>query len=249
MHVKSKTFRSHNKKIYYIFFCTELPGLNQIRIFLNLTMTKLYFFSLIIHCFPLLFDSLLPCSVVPSPKVKSLGVILNSTHLFNLTLTTSLSLPTSTSVQSTIFSSSSSLHLLVPSSCLTTKESRAFSQSAPQLWNSHPPHLRTIDSLSLFKPSLKTHLFKTAFSPLIYLLTYLFVYLFVAVSQIDILKKAKSLIRSTSHGCLQLFVLLLFQYNYLLCWSIPKWYELHWQRGVCSILTAWLRQRLKVSFF
>uniref|UniRef100_A0A8C4SSR3 Reverse transcriptase domain-containing protein n=1 Tax=Erpetoichthys calabaricus TaxID=27687 RepID=A0A8C4SSR3_ERPCA len=60
--------------------------------------------------------------------------------------------------------SSSSIHLTVPFVRLTTIRSRAFSCSAPQLWNSLPPELRNIESFSLFKSKLKTHLFQTGFS-------------------------------------------------------------------------------------
>ncbi|KAK0132534.1 hypothetical protein N1851_032613 [Merluccius polli] len=60
--------------------------------------------------------------------------------------------------------SSASIHLTVPSARLTTMGSRAFSRSAPRLWNSLPPQLRNMDSLHLFKSTLKTHLFRTAFS-------------------------------------------------------------------------------------
>uniref|UniRef100_A0A3Q3FGZ3 Reverse transcriptase domain-containing protein n=1 Tax=Labrus bergylta TaxID=56723 RepID=A0A3Q3FGZ3_9LABR len=42
--------------------------------------------------------------------------------------------------------------------------SRAFSRSAPHLWNSLPPQIRNIDTLSIFKSHLKTHLFKLAYS-------------------------------------------------------------------------------------
>ncbi|XP_029923297.1 uncharacterized protein LOC115370421 [Myripristis murdjan] len=59
--------------------------------------------------------------------------------------------------------SSSSIHLSVPSARLTTMGSRAFSRSAPRLWNSLPPQLRNIDSFTHFKSQLKTHLFKTAY--------------------------------------------------------------------------------------
>uniref|UniRef100_A0A3B1KDD6 Reverse transcriptase domain-containing protein n=1 Tax=Astyanax mexicanus TaxID=7994 RepID=A0A3B1KDD6_ASTMX len=60
--------------------------------------------------------------------------------------------------------SSSSIHLTVPTARLTTMGNRAFSRSAPQLWNSLPPHIRQINSLSQFKSTLKTHLFKIAYS-------------------------------------------------------------------------------------
>ncbi|KAK7124121.1 hypothetical protein R3I93_022282 [Phoxinus phoxinus] len=60
--------------------------------------------------------------------------------------------------------SSSFIHFTVPRVRLVTMGSRAFSFSAPQLWNSLPPDLRNIDSLSLFKSKLKTHLFRIAYS-------------------------------------------------------------------------------------
>ncbi|CAH3113884.1 unnamed protein product [Pocillopora meandrina] len=45
----------------------------------------------------------------------------------------------------------------------TTLGARSFHAYAPALWNSLPAHIRTIDSLALFKESLKTYLFKQAF--------------------------------------------------------------------------------------
>uniref|UniRef100_A0A669BHD9 Reverse transcriptase domain-containing protein n=1 Tax=Oreochromis niloticus TaxID=8128 RepID=A0A669BHD9_ORENI len=60
--------------------------------------------------------------------------------------------------------SSSAIQLTVPSSHLITMGNRAFSRSAPRLWNSLPPALRNIESLSVFKSQLKTHLFKLAYS-------------------------------------------------------------------------------------
>ena len=45
----------------------------------------------------------------------------------------------------------------------TTLGARSFHASAPALWNSLPAHIRMIDSLALFKKSLKTYLFKLAF--------------------------------------------------------------------------------------
>ncbi|CAJ1074417.1 uncharacterized protein LOC115370421 [Xyrichtys novacula] len=59
--------------------------------------------------------------------------------------------------------SSSSLHLSVPPVHLSTMGGRAFSRSAPRLWNSLPSYIRNIDSLPLFKSKLKTHLFKLAY--------------------------------------------------------------------------------------
>ncbi|KAJ0023088.1 hypothetical protein NQD34_002987 [Periophthalmus magnuspinnatus] len=61
--------------------------------------------------------------------------------------------------------SSSSLHLTVPPARLVTMGSRAFSCSAPLLWNSLPHDLRNTHSLPHFKSKLKTHLFRKAFSP------------------------------------------------------------------------------------
>uniref|UniRef100_A0A3P9MDY7 Reverse transcriptase domain-containing protein n=1 Tax=Oryzias latipes TaxID=8090 RepID=A0A3P9MDY7_ORYLA len=59
--------------------------------------------------------------------------------------------------------SSSSLQLSVPPARMVTMGSRAFSRSAPQLWNSLPPDLRNTDSFLIFKSRLKTYLFKLAF--------------------------------------------------------------------------------------
>ena len=60
--------------------------------------------------------------------------------------------------------SSSTNQLFAPSANLTTMGSRAFSRSAPRLWNSLPPDIRTSDSVSTFKSRLKTHLFRVAYS-------------------------------------------------------------------------------------
>lgn len=60
--------------------------------------------------------------------------------------------------------SSSSIHLTVPTARLSTMGSRAFSRSAPLLWNALPPDIRNTDSLPLFKSRLKTHLFILAYS-------------------------------------------------------------------------------------
>uniref|UniRef100_A0A3B3QUE0 Reverse transcriptase domain-containing protein n=1 Tax=Paramormyrops kingsleyae TaxID=1676925 RepID=A0A3B3QUE0_9TELE len=60
--------------------------------------------------------------------------------------------------------SSSSIHFTIPFARLATMGNRAFSRSAPRLWNALPSELRNIDSLPLFKSKLKTHLFKLAFS-------------------------------------------------------------------------------------
>uniref|UniRef100_A0A3P9LRF3 Reverse transcriptase domain-containing protein n=1 Tax=Oryzias latipes TaxID=8090 RepID=A0A3P9LRF3_ORYLA len=58
--------------------------------------------------------------------------------------------------------SSSSIQFSVPSARLVTMGSRAFSCSAPRLWNSLPPDLCNTDTLSRFKSKLKTHLFQMA---------------------------------------------------------------------------------------
>uniref|UniRef100_A0A3B3RKC8 Reverse transcriptase domain-containing protein n=1 Tax=Paramormyrops kingsleyae TaxID=1676925 RepID=A0A3B3RKC8_9TELE len=60
--------------------------------------------------------------------------------------------------------SSSSLHLTVPHTRLTTMGGRAFSYSAAYLWNTLPPDIRRINSISMFKSRLKTHLFKVAYT-------------------------------------------------------------------------------------
>ena len=56
------------------------------------------------------------------------------------------------------------LHLTVPPASLTTMGSRAFSRSAPRLWNSLAPELRNTTSPPHFKSKLKTYLFKLSFS-------------------------------------------------------------------------------------
>ena len=46
---------------------------------------------------------------------------------------------------------------------LSTFGDRTFSMATSKLWNALPAELRSISSLSAFKSSLKTHLFKLAF--------------------------------------------------------------------------------------
>ena len=60
--------------------------------------------------------------------------------------------------------SASSITLTVPPARLSTMGARAFSRSAPHLWNSLPPDIRNIDSIDTFKSRLKTHLFKQAYN-------------------------------------------------------------------------------------
>ena len=52
----------------------------------------------------------------------------------------------------------------VPNSRLTTCGDRAFSVAAPKLWNSLPLNLRNCASINLFKSSLKSFLFREAYS-------------------------------------------------------------------------------------
>lgn len=59
--------------------------------------------------------------------------------------------------------SASSINLTVPPARLSTMGSRAFSRSAPRLWNSLPSDIRNIDSIITFKTHLKTHLFRQAY--------------------------------------------------------------------------------------
>jgi hypothetical protein len=47
---------------------------------------------------------------------------------------------------------------------LATYGGRSFAVRSPELWNALPPQLRKIDSLHVFKRSLKTHLFNIAFT-------------------------------------------------------------------------------------
>ncbi|KAF7642335.1 hypothetical protein LDENG_00259820 [Lucifuga dentata] len=60
--------------------------------------------------------------------------------------------------------SSSAILLSVPSFRLSTMGARAFSCSAPRLWNSLPLHIRQLDSITHFKSQIKTHLFKLAYT-------------------------------------------------------------------------------------
>ena len=57
--------------------------------------------------------------------------------------------------------STSTSTLAVPSSRLKTYGDRAFSVSAPKLWNALPSDIRDETSLALFKQKLKTYLFNT----------------------------------------------------------------------------------------
>ncbi|XP_070404856.1 uncharacterized protein [Nothobranchius furzeri] len=79
---------------------------------------------------------------------------LSPLHLFNLfhIITPTRSLRTS------------SPSLSAPRTRLCTMGARAFSHSAPKLWNTLPPDLRIINSFSTFKSQLKTHMFRLAYS-------------------------------------------------------------------------------------
>jgi len=47
---------------------------------------------------------------------------------------------------------------------LKTYGNRAFSIYAPKIWNKLPQHIHNIESVATFKTSLKTYLFKQAYS-------------------------------------------------------------------------------------
>ena len=59
---------------------------------------------------------------------------------------------------------SSNRQILQPKTTKTVAGDRAFSASAPQLWNKLPQDLRDIQNLNSFKRNLKTHLFTEAFN-------------------------------------------------------------------------------------
>ncbi|KAF7663890.1 hypothetical protein LDENG_00195450 [Lucifuga dentata] len=83
----------------------------------------------------------------------------SSDHITPILIQTSSSLHTLPSLQS-----SSAVLLSVPSFRLSTLGARAFSCSAPRLWNSLPLHIRQLDSITQFKSQIKTHLFKLAYT-------------------------------------------------------------------------------------
>ncbi|KAK2553019.1 hypothetical protein P5673_025739 [Acropora cervicornis] len=53
---------------------------------------------------------------------------------------------------------------LVPRVKTSTYGDRAFSSAAPKLWNSPPDHIKSKHTITYFKSSLKTFLFKLAYS-------------------------------------------------------------------------------------
>ena len=57
---------------------------------------------------------------------------------------------------------SASLNLLSQPRVNIALASRGFRHAGPSIWNSLPPHLRSIDTYTTFKSNLKTHLFCSA---------------------------------------------------------------------------------------
>ena len=57
----------------------------------------------------------------------------------------------------------SAMQLVVPKTKLTSYGDRAFSKSAPVLWNSLPVDVKSATTIDSFKQLLKTHLFKDYF--------------------------------------------------------------------------------------
>jgi len=55
-----------------------------------------------------------------------------------------------------------SLNLLSQPRAKIALASPGFRHAGPSIWNSHPPHLRSIDTYTAFKSNLKTHLFRSA---------------------------------------------------------------------------------------
>ena len=61
---------------------------------------------------------------------------------------------------------SADLSLLTPTATaqLKTRGDRAFAVAAPRLWNDLPLHVRSAQSIQVFKSLLKTHFFNLAFN-------------------------------------------------------------------------------------
>jgi len=57
---------------------------------------------------------------------------------------------------------SASLNLLSQPRAKIALTSRGFRHTGPSIWNSLPPHLRSIDTYTAFKSNLKSHLFCSA---------------------------------------------------------------------------------------
>ena len=54
--------------------------------------------------------------------------------------------------------------LVIPRVAKSTIGGRAFSYRAPHLWNKLPAHVRSADTITLFKARLKTYLFSLSYS-------------------------------------------------------------------------------------
>ncbi|KAL3059775.1 hypothetical protein OYC64_014385 [Pagothenia borchgrevinki] len=59
--------------------------------------------------------------------------------------------------------SADQLLLIVPKTRLKTRGDRAFAAAGPRLWNTLPLHVRSAQTLGVFKSSLKTPFFSLAF--------------------------------------------------------------------------------------
>ncbi|KAL3056624.1 hypothetical protein OYC64_019162 [Pagothenia borchgrevinki] len=59
--------------------------------------------------------------------------------------------------------SADQLLLIVPKTRLKTRGHRAFAAAGPRLWNTLPLHVRSAQTLGVFKSTLKTHFFSLAF--------------------------------------------------------------------------------------
>ena len=108
------------------------------------------------HITPILFDLHWP-PVSERIKFKILLLTFKALHQQSLTYIQNLIIRY---LPSSSFESSFTLSLNPVSFNLKTYGSRAFSVSAPELWNKLPDDIRSCENLSLFKHKLKTHLFK-----------------------------------------------------------------------------------------
>ena len=88
---------------------------------------------------------------------KNKNLLLTYKALHNLAPTYLCDLLHEHSPSRTLRSSASGL-LTIPTSRLSTMGAQALSCSAQRLWNSLPPHIRQLDSITSFKSQLKTHL-------------------------------------------------------------------------------------------
>ena len=90
-------------------------------------------------------------------------ILLTYKALNNIGPTYLLDLLTPLRSERTLRSSSKNL-LVVPKTNSRTFGDRAFSHSAPVLWNSLPEHIKLAQNINHFKSNLKTWLFKHAYS-------------------------------------------------------------------------------------